>query len=202
MSLRPSVWLLLCQVLAVIIGLAVFYLRWSAPPLPPKLRQHPTYQASRALPQNHLLEADDLSNPDPLSKEDLLLLPKKSELVGRYLATKKQKGDPISMSDSGTRPKFDATPQMVYHFLDLGSQQIPLSLLDAGIPVELSYCANPTESKKECTPTTRTAEIAALLCDSSQPKKCVVALKITKVTETELGHSPASEPVRIFLLGQ
>ena len=197
MSLRPSVWLLFCQ------ALAVLYLRWSASsPLPPKPRHHPSYQASRALPQNHLLDADDLRNPDPLPKEDVPLLPKKSAFIGRYLTAKKQKGDPVSVSDTGTGPELDATSQMVYYFLDLSNQQIPLSLLDAGVPVDLSYCANPTESKKECTPTSRPAEIAALLCDSSQTKKCVVALKITKVTETELGHSPASEPVRIFLLGR
>lgn len=203
MSLRPSIWLILCQVLAALIGVTIIYLHSSsfiAPP--PRPRRHPSYQASRQLPRNHLLSDDDLQAPNPIAKEDGPLLPKKSEFSGHYLAARKQKGDPISLSDTLTSPMLDATARTVYYFLDLSNQQVPLSLLDAEIPVDLSYCANPSESKRECTPTTRPAEIAALFCDSSQTRKCLVALKISKVTETELGHSPASEPVRMFLLGQ
>jgi hypothetical protein len=201
MTLRPSLWLLLGQAVVAVVGLIVLYPRLSSPP-PPKVRLHPSYQASRSLPRNHLIEPEDLSHPDRLSKEELADLPKKTDLVARYLISKKQKDEPILARDTRTHPQLDAKPQIVYYFLDLSNQQIPISLLDAETKVELSYCANTSESKKECTPTTRNAEIGAVLCDSSAPKKCVLAIKISRITETELGHSPASEPIRLFLLGQ
>lgn len=200
MNLRPWICVVLGQALAASIGVSVLYHRFSMS-VPPKVPPYPSYQASRALPRNHRLETEDLTSASSLSKGDLALLPKKTEFIGRYLTAKKQKDDPLLPGDTGIRPFLDATPEMAYYFLDLSNQTVPVELLDAGTKVELSYCANPSEAKKECTPTTRSAEVGAVLCDPSQPRKCLAAIKMTRVMEEELGHSPASEPIRLFILG-
>lgn len=140
---------------------------------------HASYHPVRHLYAGHRLRAGDFQVDPELPARDRWLLPRESDLVGRYLWRERTENDSIGPDDLLSTPIIQVSAGMFMYFFSLQNQMDVADILNANsrVAVCATACSIPD------------AKVISVVCSGAPISKCSAILELSKEDVVKIsGH--------------